>query len=172
MRRWRERQHTKGMPSPATIHQINVNPNGGVPKHGVDSARLLTGGVEGDRQNHRRFHGGPMRAVCLYSLELIEELCGEGHSIQPGSTGENLTVSGLDWSQMKSGVALQVGAAQIELTKTAAPCQQIAGSFHEGEFKRMSQKTHRGWSRWYARVLVEGEVRVGDEVRVLDKAPN
>ena len=160
------------MPSSATIHQINVNPNGGVPKHSVASTRLLTGGVEGDKQNHRRFHGGPMRAVCLYSLELIEELRGEGHFIEPGSTGENLTVSGLDWTQMKSGVALQIGEAQIELTKATTPCHQIAESFQECNFKRMSQKTHRGWSRWYARVLLEGEVRVGDEVRVLGTAPN
>ena len=152
----------------AKIHQINVNPNGGVPKYSVDSARLLTGGVEGDKQNHRRFHGGPMRAVCLYSLELIEELRGEGHSIEPGSTGENLTITGLEWDRMKSGVVLQVGEAQIELTKATTPCQQIAGSFQEGNFKRMSQKTHRGWSRWYARVLFEGEVRVGDGVRVVE----
>lgn len=113
-----------------------------------------------------------MRAVCLYSLELIEELQAEGHAIEPGSTGENLTISGLDWSQMQSGVALQVGEAQIELTKTAAPCQQIAGSFESGEFGRISQKTHRGWSRWYARVLVEGEVRVGDEVSIVETAPH
>ncbi len=156
----------------AQIEQINVNPNGGVPKQSVDSARLLTDGVEGDRQNHRRFHGGPMRAVCLYSLELIEELRAEGHTIEPGSTGENLTISGLDWSVLQSGVILQIGKAQIELTKTAAPCQQIAGSFDEGEFGRISQKTHKGWSRWYAKVLVEGEVRAGDEVLILDGAAN
>lgn len=154
------------------IEQINVNPNGGVPKHSVASTRLLAGGVEGDKQNHRRFHGGPMRAVCLYSLELIEELQKEGHDISPGSTGENLTLSGVDWSELKSGVALQVGKTQIELTKTAAPCQQIAGSFSEGEFTRISQKTYRGWSRWYAKVLVEGEVCVGDEVSILETAPN
>ncbi|BCM91368.1 protein YiiM [Abditibacteriota bacterium] len=156
----------------ATIHQINVNANGGVPKYSVDSARLQTRGVEGDKQNHRKFHGGPMRAVCLYSLELIEALRAEGHSIEPGSTGENLTISGLDWAEMKSGVVLQVGEARIELTKTASPCQQIAGSFVENEFKRIAQKTHRGWSRWYARVLVEVEVRLGDEVSILETAPD
>ncbi len=79
----------------AQVAQINVNPQGGVPKHRVAKARLEVGGVEGDKQNHRRFHGGPMRAVCLYSLELIEALQGEGHPISPGSTGENLTIS--DW---------------------------------------------------------------------------
>lgn len=151
----------------AKVVQVNVNPQGGVPKFRVESARLGFERVEGDKQNHLKFHGGPMRAVCLYSLELIEALRAEGHPIEPGTTGENLTVSGLEWDKLKSGVQLQIGEAQVELTKTAAPCTQIAGSFCEEEFKRISQKTHKGWSRWYAKVLVEAEVRAGDAVAVL-----
>ena len=154
------------------IHQINVNANGGVPKQRVAVARLEMGGVSGDKQNHRRFHGGPMRAVCLYSLELIEQLQAEGHPIVPGSTGENLTISGLNWDEMKSGVRLQIGQAQIELTKPTVPCFQITSSFANGDFKRIGQKLNRGWSRWYAKVLVEGEVREGDAVEVLSAAPN
>lgn len=156
----------------ARVHQINVNPNGGVPKQRVAIARLNFNNVEGDKQNHRRFHGGPTRAVCLYSLELIEQLQAEGHPIAPGSTGENLTISGLHWSELKSGVRLQIGAAQIELTKPTVPCFQITASFADGNFRRIGQKLNRGWSRWYARVLVEGEVCEGDVVEIVDAAPN
>ena len=42
------------------------------------------------------------------------------------------------------------------------------GSFKDGEFARVSQKRHPGWSRVYARVLVEGTIRQGDPVRLLD----
>ena len=154
------------------IHQINVNPGGGVPKHRVAVTRLELGGVSGDKQNHRRFHGGPMRAVCLYSLERIEALQAEGHPISPGSTGENLTIAGLNWDEMKSGVRLQIGEAQIELTKPTVPCFQITASFADDDFKRIGQKLNRGWSRFYARVLVEGEVREGDAVEVVSAAPN
>jgi MOSC domain-containing protein YiiM len=152
--------------------QINVNPQGGVPKHRVAKARLNFGGVSGDKQNHRRFHGGPMRAVCLYSLELIQALQAEGHPIEAGSTGENLTISGLNWSELKSGVRLQIGQAQIELTRPTVPCHQITASFSDGQFKRIGQKTNRGWSRWYARVLIEAQVCEGERVEIVDAPPN
>ena len=75
---------------------------GGVPKIPVGAARLGAEGVEGDKQNDLRHHGGPLRAVCIYSLEIIEALQGEGHPIGPGTTGENITISGLDWGSRVS----------------------------------------------------------------------
>ena len=38
------------------------------------------------------FHGGPERALCLFSLERILELQAEGHPIFPGAAGENITI--------------------------------------------------------------------------------
>ena len=35
---------------------------------------------------------------------------------------------------------------------------------NDGEFTRVSQKVHPGWSRYYARVLKEGIVTTGDRV--------
>ena len=45
--------------SSGRVVQINVNPQGGVPKHSVPSAHVTTQGVVGDKQRNRRFHGGP-----------------------------------------------------------------------------------------------------------------
>lgn len=149
------------------VAQVSVNPAGGVPKRAVPSAELRAGGVEGDRQRNRRFHGGPSRAVSLFSLERIEALRDEGHPIEPGSAGENLTIGGLDWGELRVGDRLEVGAALIEITGFAAPCETIAGSFAGERFTRISQKLHPGWSRLYARVLREGRVSVGDGVRQL-----
>ena len=151
----------------AKLLQINVNPNGGVPKTRVASARLQTQRVEGDKQRFLKVHGGPMRAVCLYSTEIIEALRAEGHPIEAGWTGENLTISGLNWDEMVPGVRLQIGAATLELTSYTNPCKNIAFAFAEANWKRISQKEHPGWSRVYARVMVEGEVREGDEVTLL-----
>ncbi|MFV9504623.1 MAG: MOSC domain-containing protein [Oscillochloridaceae bacterium umkhey_bin13] len=145
--------------------QINVNPRGGVPKYAVPSAELTINGVVGDLQRDRRVHGGPERAVCLYALERIEALRGEGHMIGPGTTGENLTLAGLDWARLGIGTRLLIGEwVELEVTDFAAPCSTIADSFRDGEFKRISAKLHPGWSRLYARVLSEGVVRVGDRV--------
>ncbi len=144
------------------IVQISVNPRGGVPKLRVASAHLGTEGVEGDKQRDRRFHGGPERAVCLYALEMIEALQGEGHPIDCGTTGENLTIRGLDWSQIQPGTRLQIGEdIELEIASYTAPCKNIAASFIDGEFMRISQKKHAGQSRLYARVLREGTAHEG-----------
>ena len=63
-----------GMPSRARVVQINVNPRGGVPKHRVASTDVTANGVVGDKQRDKRYHGGPTRAVSLYSYERIEAL--------------------------------------------------------------------------------------------------
>jgi MOSC domain-containing protein YiiM len=147
------------------VTSINVSA-GGVPKKPIPWARICADGVDGDRQNDFVFHGGPDRAVCLYSLELIDALQGEGHSIRPGSIGENLTVSGIEWQEVRPGARVEVGEVLLEITKGASPCQKIAGSFSDANFTRVSQKVHPGWSRFYARVLREGVVSVDDRVVV------
>jgi MOSC domain-containing protein YiiM len=150
------------------VVQVNVNPRGGVPKHPVDSAQLEPEGVAGDKQRNLRVHGGPDRAVSLFALERIAALQAEGNPIAPGTTGENLTVSGLEWGAIAVGDRLRVGDwVEIEITGYAAPCSNIADSFADGGFTRMSQKLHPGWSRLYARVINPGEVRPGDALEWL-----
>ena len=153
-------------PAHPHVHQINVS-DGGVPKHPVPEPRITVDGVVGDRQRSPKIHGGPDRAVCLFSLEVIEALRAEGHSIAPGSSGENLTLAGLDWVQLKPGNRLGIGeTVRLEMASYTAPCQNNAAWFKEGNFTRISQKRHPGWSRLYARVLTEGVVRSGDPVSV------
>lgn len=153
----------------AHIYQLNLS-SGGVPKTSVTTANLTTEGVAGDRQADRRYHGGPDRAVCLFSLELIEALQAEGHAIQPGSAGENLTLAGLDWSMLAPGIRLALGPdALIEITSYAAPCRTIANSFRGGDSQRISQKRYPGQSRLYARVLRPGQLAPGQPVQVVNK---
>jgi MOSC domain-containing protein YiiM len=153
--------------STGTVVSINTS-NGGVPKLPVAEARVTVNGLSGDRQRDLRYHGGPDRAVCLYSVELIRALQGEGHAIAVGSAGENLTVSGLDWSRMTPSRRVRVGPVLLELTKYAHPCNNLIPYFRDGSFTRISQKVHPGWGRLYARVLEEGVVRNGDPVEILD----
>lgn len=147
------------------MRSINVS-DGGVPKQPRSSAWVDTNGVEGDRQRDLRFHGGPNRAVALYSLDLMQALQSEGHPIAPGTIGENITLAGVDWSLMVPGARVQIGEAELELTAYASPCRKIAGSFADGNSTRISQKVHPGWSRLYARVLHEGRIATGDSVSV------
>jgi len=148
------------------LHQISVS-DGGVPKRAVRQARVSKDGVEGDRQRNLTVHGGPDRAVCLYALETIQALRAEGHSISPGAAGENFTVAGLDWARVGPGTRLRVGSdVLLEVVSFTAPCRHNACWFKDGDYSRMSQKKHPGWSRVYARVLREGLVHQGDPVVV------
>jgi MOSC domain-containing protein YiiM len=138
-----------------------------VPKRPVLEALITKTGVEGDRQRNLTVHGGPARAVCLYSQDLIERLQDEGHSIEAGSSGENLTLTGLEWEKLKPGARLQLGPkVQIEIMSYTTPCDKNAQWFRGRDIERVSQKKNPGWSRLYAKVLREGVVRPGDVVVV------
>jgi len=151
--------------STATIVSLNRS-NGGVPKLPVNEARVTVMGMEGDRQKHTKIHGGPDKALCLYAMELIEAFQKGGHPIVPGSIGENVTIRGLDWSTIEPGTVLELGEVEIRVTRFTTPCNQIRGAFEDGDYRRVSEDVSPGQSRVYARVLREGVVRVGDEVRV------
>ena len=153
------------LPTTGKLHSINVS-DGGVPKLQRKSCAVRWHGLEGDRQQDLEHHGGPERAVSLFSLEVIEALRAEGHPISPGSTGENLTLAGLDWAGLTPGARLQIGEVELQVASYAAPCNNINASFSDSRSVRVSQKVHPGWSRLYARVLKEGSVNVGDSVRV------
>ena len=155
------------MTGKVTITHINVS-NGGVPKLPIERAVIGTLGVESDRQANTEHHGGPERALCLFSLERIEALQAEGHPITPGGAGENITITGLDWDAVAPGTQLRLGdSVLIEITGYTAPCYKIEANFSDGDFNRINQKTHPGWSRAYARVLEGGPLLPGDPVELL-----
>jgi MOSC domain-containing protein YiiM len=156
-----------GRPPYPHVHQINLS-DGGLPKRPVLEAVIAKTGVAGDRQRNLKVHGGPDRAVCLFSLELLERLQDEGHPIDAGSSGENLTLAGLEWDLIGPGVVLSVGPeVQLEVTSYTVPCSHNAPCFLDGDYQRISQKKNPGWSRLYAKVLCDGLVRPGDEVTVM-----
>jgi MOSC domain-containing protein YiiM len=151
----------------AHVFQINVSA-GGVPKQSIPAGEVTPLGLVGDVQRDRRFHGGPERALCLFSLEHILALQAAGHPIYPGATGENLTISGLDWASLGPGVCLQLGPeVLVEVTGYAAPCKNINAAFQDGAINEISEKKYPGRSRVYTRVLHTGTIRPGDEVQLL-----
>ncbi len=148
----------------ARVFQINLS-TGGVPKYPVDQAVVTRDGIEGDGHNDLKNHGGPDRALSLFSLERIHQLQEEGHPIFPGATGENLTLAGLPWDRLQPGAVLRLGeTVRIEITSFTSPCQKIRAAFSDGDIRRTSQAENPGWSRLYARVLSAGRLRTGDVV--------
>jgi len=148
------------------VHQINVS-QGGVPKLPVAGAEIDEAGVVGDVQADRVHHGRPEQALCLFSLEVIERFQAEGHSIAAGSAGENITIEGLDWSEVVPGKRMSIGPVEIEITHYTTPCAKNARWFSDGRYNRMHESKHPGESRVYARVLKGGPITAGDQVELL-----
>jgi MOSC domain-containing protein YiiM len=144
------------------LDQINVS-DGGVPKRPVATASVDRGGVAGDRQAARQHHGRPWQAVCLWSAEVIDDLATAGHPIGYGACGENLTVRGLPWAEVRSGVRLAIGPVLLEASLFSLPCTKNAQWFLDGDFQRIHHE--RGpVSRIYATVLEAGAIATGDVV--------
>ncbi len=153
-------------PSTGLLLSVNTSP-GGVPKRPIGAGRMGWRGVEGDR--HRQpepMHGTVAQAACLLAFEAIERIRADGHQAFPGAYGENLTIAGLEWSGLRHGDRLRIGArgALLELTDYATPCDTQAQWFVEGRTGRISHRKHPEDARWYARVVEEGEVAPGDRV--------
>jgi MOSC domain-containing protein YiiM len=148
-----------------TVAQLNVSA-GGVPKKPIEAAEVGDRGLVGDRQATRRHHGRPLQALCIWSADVIEALRLEGHPIEAGSAGENITVAGIDWASLRPGTQLLIGDVLAELSAWAEPCQQNAQWFTAGDFRRIQHDRHCGWSRAYAWVREPGTIRTGDAVIV------
>ena len=78
-----------------------------------------------------------------------------------------MLITGTQPGDLSVGARLVVGSVVLELTGDAPPCRTIQGSFTEGSFRNLSHKRVSGQTRWYARVVKPGTVRLNDDVRVL-----
>jgi MOSC domain-containing protein YiiM len=126
------------------IFQLNVSP-GGVPKLAIQRGLVQQLGMVGDAHRFPKIHGGP------------------------GAVGENVTIAGLDWNELQPRVRLALGdEVEVELTTYTKPCNTILPYFVDGNFHRINQQLHPGYSRIYARILRNGTVRVGQAVKILN----
>jgi len=147
----------------ANLVQINVS-NGGMPKTALaEGARVTKDGVEGDWQNDRRYHGGPDRAICIFSEELYAWLREQGIDLANGSVGENFTTRGIDLDSLAAGDCLRVGDCLVEITNVRIPCRNL------NQWDPLLLKTIQGRSGWVAKVVEEGFVRAGDDIQVMRK---
>ncbi len=159
--------HDAGAGAPTqtgAVAQVSTS-DGGVPKSAVPSADVGRRGLLGDRQGNRTHHGRPFQALCLWSAEVIDALRAEGHPVVAGATGENVTLSGIDWASLRPGVRLLVGEVLCELSAWAEPCRKNDQWFTDRS-DRIDHAVHPGWSRVYAWVLEPGTIAIGDEVVV------
>jgi MOSC domain-containing protein YiiM len=150
-------------------------------KQPVAEIRLLAGlGVEGDAHagvtvRHRsrvlRDPAQPnLRQVHLLHAELLDELRGQGFTLQPGDIGENILTGGLDLLALPTGARLRLGEqAEVEVTGLRNPCAQL-DRFRPGLTSAVLLRRPDGTlvrkAGIMALVLAGGTVRPGDAITV------
>ena len=132
---------------------------------------LRTLNLDGDRQIDLKGHGGPYKAVCVYSIEQYErwqkEL--ERDDFRHGQFGENFTVDGLPDDETHVGDMFRIGNTLVQVTQPRVPCYRLGIKMGSPDFpKRFLQSNRVGF---YMRVLQEGEVGAGDVIELVETDP-
>jgi MOSC domain-containing protein YiiM len=125
--------------------------------------------IEGDRQSDLVKHGGPLRAVYMYPSEHYAFWRAElpGTDLPWGALGENLTIEGLLEDDVRIGDRLQVGSAELVVTRPRKPCYKLA--IRLGRRDMVARFRASGRSGFYLSVAREGELRAGDAIARLDR---
>ena len=144
----------------------------GVYKESVSGPRRVGKlNVEGDGQGDLGGHGGEQRAVFVYQLDSYrhwEEELGRDDFV-PGQFGENFTIEGLADDEVCIGDRYGIGDAIFEVTQPRVTCYRVGIRMDDPRIPALLVSHHR--PGFYFRVLQEGEVAAGDEIRKLSAGP-
>ena len=148
----------KGRPAQSAIWKSPVE--GRIAARGVN--------LDGDDQADRKVHGGPEKALYAYAVEDVrwweQEL---GRSLEHGEFGENLTTEGIDVNDALIGERWEVGTTVLEVSEPRVPCWRLGVRMDDNKFPRRFTEALRPGT--YLRIVSEGEVGAGDEIRVVDR---
>ena len=134
------------------------------------AGRIAARGInlEGDDQADRKAHGGPDKSVYVYAIEDVrwweEKL---GRSLQHGEFGENLTTEGVAVNDALVGERWAIGTAVFEVSEPRIPCWRLGVRMNDQGFVRRFTEALRPGT--YLRIILEGAVGAGDEIRILER---
>jgi MOSC domain-containing protein YiiM len=134
----------------------------------VDVGQL---GIVGDEQVDRRNHGGPDKAVLVYSADHLP-LWRERLSLPEmagGAFGENLTVAGSTEEDVCIGDVWEAGDVQLQVTQPRQPCWKMSRRWNVPTLAQ--QVIASGLCGWYLRVLRGGSLAPGDTLTLASR-PN
>lgn len=130
-----------------------------------ESVQITSLGLEEDFIGSKKHHGGPDQAVYAYGAKDYAWWSAElGRVIGAGTFGDNLTISELESAQFNIGDYLHIGAVTVQVTAPRIPCATFARRMEDPKFVKRFRSAER--PGLYCRVIKEGIVKAGDEVRV------
>jgi MOSC domain-containing protein YiiM len=134
--------------------------------------KLKTLNLDGDRQADLTVHGGIDKAIYAYPAEHYEywkrELPQTAYSW--GMFGENFTTEGLVEDAVNIGDLFQIGTSRLIATQPRMPCYKLGVKFGRTDVIRKFLNSRRPGI--YFKVLREGEVGAGDEIKLISRDEN
>ncbi|MDP2889040.1 MAG: MOSC domain-containing protein [Bacteroidota bacterium] len=145
----------------------------GIYKYGVNTPIFLNSeDVDNDHVLDRRYHGGADKACYFYSADHYPfwKMKYPDLDWNWGMFGENLTVSGLNESDVRIGDRFQIGGAIVQVSQPRQPCFKLGVRF--GDQKVVDDFWNLPFPGVYVRVLRPGNVAKGDRFTLLESNPD
>jgi MOSC domain-containing protein YiiM len=138
----------------------------GIYKFSVDGSVEITHlGIKTDFIGSKRHHGGPDQAVYVYGGGDYAWWSNElGREVEPGTFGDNLTISELESAGFNTGDYLHVGEVTLQVTAPRIPCATFAARMGDPLWVKKFRRAER--PGLYCRVIREGFVATGDSVSI------
>lgn len=133
------------------------------------AVKLRTLGLEGDGVADKRYHGGVDMAVLAYSADHYPEwrTLLSRPELPLGGFGENLSVLGATEESVYLGDVWSIGGARLQVASPRKPCSAISRFSGIPDLLKRVEKSGR--IGWYLRVLEEGPLEAGQEVRLVER---
>ena len=146
------------LPQIGALCWIGLRPAREQPPVVVSSATVEIGsGLVGDRYRGRSMSKRQVTLIQQEHLDVIASMLGR-NAIGPELLGRNLVVSGINLLALQRA-EFRVGDVVLEGTGQCHPCSRMEAVLGPGGYNAM-----RGHGGITARVIVPGEIRVGDSV--------
>lgn len=134
------------------------------------TGRVRTIGVnlEGDAQADRVNHGGWDKAIYAYAVADLQYWERQmGRPLEPGSMGENLTISNIDPNEALIGERWSVGSTVLEVSEPRSPCYRLGIRHGDATLPRRFVAAQRPGT--YLRIIEQGDIGAGDRIEVIER---
>ena len=131
--------------------RLTIAPEGGGRVEAQTLTLLPDTGVAGDRRSAKDGSVSLLSGEAEAQIRRLGGLCTERFQA-------NIVTSGLDYATLREGTRLMVGPCALEITRVGKPCYDICSLQQGGQTCPLPN------SCAFARVLLGGEIRVGDDI--------
>ena len=140
----------------------------GIYKYPVEGPLFLgSNDVKDDAVIDRKYHGGPDKACYLFSADTYPYWQSKYPLLEwsYGMFGENLTIEGLDESNLRIGDQFEVGDAIVQISEPRQPCFKLNLRFNSNQMLKQFVAYNRCGA--YVRVLKTGNVEIDDTFKLI-----